>query len=132
MKSVPFSVFLVLFALFATPAFADKYQDKCPCGPDSIKGPFRLLLAAGQGHHGADFRPACVKHDLCYDTVGELQKDCDDIFLADLLAACENSKYPKMARCKAKFSYWLVSHFGGGAYRSAQRIAAEKMALAQK
>ncbi len=132
MKFLPASLTLIFFTLFATPVFADKYQEKCPCGPDSVKGPFRLLLIAGQGHKGADFRPSCVEHDLCYDTLGESQKKCDDEFLVNLLAACEDSKRPKMARFKAKLSYWLVSSVGEGAFRSAQKIAAEKALLMQK
>ena len=132
MKLPSAAIFLILFSLFATPVFADKYQEKCPCGPDSVKGPFRLLLTAGQGHRGADFRDSCRKHDLCYDTPGAAQKECDDVSLIDLLAACEQSRRPKMARFKARLSYWLVSNLGGSAYLSAQKIAYEKAALSGK
>ncbi|MDF1825773.1 MAG: hypothetical protein P1U68_14090 [Verrucomicrobiales bacterium] len=132
MKIHAVSALLIFFAFCGTHAFADKYQEQCPCGPDSFKGPFRLLLIGGQGHKGADFRYSCRKHDLCYDTVGKLQKECDDLFLEDLLYACETSRRPKMARFKAKLSYWLVCNLGGGAYRSAQRIAARNMAGPQK
>lgn len=126
-------LFLIAFTLLTTPVFADKYQEKCPCGPDSVKGPFRiLLLSAGQGHRGADFRPACVTHDLCYDTPGETQEKCDDQFLCDLLLACESSKAPRIARFKAKLSYWLVKHLGKSSYDSAQRIAYEKVSLSGK
>ncbi|MDF1862509.1 MAG: hypothetical protein P1U87_19990 [Verrucomicrobiales bacterium] len=127
-----FFTFLILFTLFATPVFADKYQEKCPCGPDSFQGPLRFLLLSFQGHKGADFRESCVEHDLCYDTVGRGKIECDEIFLEDLLAACEHSRRPKMARFKAKLSYWMVKNLGDGAYRSAQRIAAQKAVLAQK
>lgn len=124
-------LFLILFLSFAAaPLSAETFLERCPCGPDSVKGPFRLLLM--QGHRGADFRDACRKHDLCYDTPGSCRKECDDLFLEDLLAVCDESKAPKMARFKAKLASWLVDNFGEGPFRSAQRIAREKAALAQK
>ncbi|MEM6279497.1 MAG: hypothetical protein AAF733_08470, partial [Verrucomicrobiota bacterium] len=69
----------VAVSLGALPAQANTWQEKCPCGPDSVKGPFRILLLPGQGHRGADFRDACRTHDACYDTVGKSQEFCDDL-----------------------------------------------------
>ncbi|MEM6278602.1 MAG: hypothetical protein AAF733_03930 [Verrucomicrobiota bacterium] len=117
----------VALGLTPLPALAETWQEKCPCGPDSVKGPFRILLLLGQGHRGADFRDACRTHDACYDTVGKSQEFCDDLFLKDLLTAAEKSRQPRFARFKAKLNHWLVVRFGKGAYDSAQKIARNKM-----
>lgn len=100
------------------------FLEKCPCGPDSIRGPIRFLLL--QGFRGADFRDACRRHDDCYDRLGENRKCCDDRFLCELLADCENSRQPLRCRRKARMTHWLVDRFGEGAFRSAQRLAASK------
>lgn len=125
---------LILLALGLTifSAQAETWQEKCPCGPDSVKGPFRIFLLPGQGHRGADFRSACVTHDLCYDTIGKSRADCDEVFLEDLLVAAEDSRQPRFARFKAKLNHWLVVHFGQSAYDSAQKIAASKQGRVPK
>lgn len=54
---------------------ADAWLQSRPCGPDSLRGPLRLLIP--QGAFGGDFRPACRRHDACYDTPGASRAACD-------------------------------------------------------
>ena len=130
MKIPAATAILIVLTMLSPSAFAENFLEKCPCGPSSIKGPIRLLFM--QGHRGADFRGPCRKHDYCYDTLGMPKTECDDCFLVDLLATCDDSKNPKMARFKAKLAFWLVQNFGNGAYRSAQFHAGEGLLSATK
>ncbi|MDF1852628.1 MAG: hypothetical protein P1U85_17460 [Verrucomicrobiales bacterium] len=123
----------IVLLLFLTPSLSEAgpkklfplprgpFLEKCPCGPDSVRGPIRLLLM--QGFRGADFREACRKHDACYDTIGACRKRCDDEFLKALLAECRNSKNPKRCERKARRYHRLVERFGEGAFQSAQDLA---------
>ena len=95
-----------------------------PCGPDSIKGPLRLLIP--QGAAGADFRSACRNHDACYDQLGSNRHQCDLQFRADMLCACESARNPRRCKRKANTMYKLVAKHGGEAFSSAQSIAASK------
>jgi hypothetical protein len=111
------------------PTFAADYLKKCPCGPDFFKGPIRLLFI--QGHRGADFRDSCRQHDLCYDTIGASKERCDDKFLANMLAASDESKRPRAARRKARLLHWLVSKLGQGAFDSAQELARSQVVISK-
>jgi len=116
----------LLFACAISPTLArDQSIAECrPCGPDALKGPLRYLLF--QGCAGADFRDCCRRHDACYDTLGATKEACDEIFRQDLLLEAAKSRKPAKARRRAEMAYRAVKWFGGGAYRSAQKIAAEK------
>ena len=98
--------------------------ERRPCGPDGIKGPLRLLFF--QGCAGADFRSACIRHDLGYDTLGADKAACDRQFLLELLEECKNSKFPRFARYRARLGYLGVSMVGDCAWNSAQEIARRK------
>ena len=98
--------------------------EKRPCGPDCIKGPLRLLLF--QGCAGADFRPACIRHDAGYDTCGMDKESCDLQFLHEMLEASKMSKLPGFARHRARMAYFGVKRFGDSAWISAQEIARRK------
>lgn len=97
------------------------FLESCPCGPDSIRGPLRLLLM--QGFRGADFRESCRKHDACYDTIGSCRKSCDESFLREMFAQCKHSKNPRRCERKARRTFRIVDRFGDGAFRSAQKLA---------
>tara|TARA_R110002096_G_scaffold233499_1_gene423546 strand:- start:796 stop:1194 length:399 start_codon:yes stop_codon:yes gene_type:complete len=120
---------VALLLCLHSPAFSADLLEKCPCGPDALKGPIRLLFI--QGHRGADFRDSCRQHDLCYDTLGASKERCDDEFLANMLAASEDSKRPKAARRKARLLYWFVSKLGQGAFDSAQELARNNVAISK-
>ncbi len=116
---------ITFLLLLASPVHAGKFLKKCPCGPDAIKGPIRLLIM--QGSKGGDFRKSCVRHDNCYSRLDSSQRICDTVFLSNLLTECEKKSWnPKKCRRKARFAYWLVSKFGKGAYRKSIEIAKGK------
>lgn len=123
----------LVFALMTSTAQAGLFEEgflqrgffleRCPCGPSSIRGPIRLLFP--QGHKGADFRDACRTHDHGYETYGFPRERSDSTFLADLLAACGDSRRPIKAERKARWMHDLVVRFGDGAYQKAQLKALE-------
>lgn len=121
----------LLIACTLIPAVArDQSLAECrPCGPDALKGPLRYLLF--QGCAGADFRDCCRRHDACYDILGVDKDTCDEIFRQDLLIEAAKSRKPAKARRRAEMAYLAVKWFGDGAYRSAQKIAAQKAAAAK-
>ena len=92
-----------------------------PCGPDSMTGPLRLLIP--QGVSGADFRPACRRHDDCYDTPGANKSACDRRYLQEMQCACNQSRHPILCRIVARLMYRATARHGADAFRSAQRIA---------
>lgn len=95
-----------------------------PCGPDSMTGPLRLLVPQGVG--GADFRPACRRHDACYDTLGADKTACDRRYLREMECACNQSRHPILCRIVARLMYRATARHGQDAFRSAQQIAAGK------
>jgi len=100
--------------------------DRCrPCGPDSMTGPLRLLIP--QEFAGADFRPACRRHDACYDTPGMSRAACDRQYLRDMECACNQSKLPRVCRFVARIMSRVTAKRGGKAFRSAQLIAAGRL-----
>jgi len=113
--------------LHVAPVHADdSLLQSRPCGPDSVKGPLRLLIP--QGAFGADFRPACRAHDACYDTPGANRAACDSRFLAGMLCACERSRHPVLCRMTARIMYRATAKHGEESFRSAQAIARRKIA----
>ncbi len=98
--------------------------ERRPCGPDAIKGPLRYLFF--QGCAGADFRPACRRHDLGYDTLGADKTAVDLRFRDELLEESKKSKFPCFARYRARLGYFGVSVVGDCAWNSAQEIARRK------
>lgn len=97
-----------------------------PCGPDSVRGPLRLVIP--QGAFGGDFRPACRAHDACYDTPGSDRTSCDDRFLADMLGACADARFPALCRRAARAMHRSTARHGEESFRSAQMIALRKLA----
>ena len=95
--------------------------DRRPCGPDSMTGPLRLLVP--QGVYGADFRPACRRHDACYDTPGTSKAACDRAYRAEMRSACANSRTPRLCRLVAGLMHRATVRRGDQAFASAQRIA---------
>jgi hypothetical protein len=98
--------------------------ERRPCGPDGVKGPLRYLFF--QGCAGADFRSACRRHDLGYDTLGADKTEVDLKFLDELLEESKKSKFPCFARYRARLGYFGVSVVGDCAWNSAQEIARRK------
>lgn len=118
---------LLAGAFFASPTLAgDALLRARPCGPDSVRGPLRLLIP--QGAFGGDFRPACRAHDACYDTPGADRAACDAKFLADMLSACEQSRHPVLCRRAARAMHRVTVRHGEESFRSAQLIAWRKIA----
>ena len=116
----------IVAALGVATHAADPYLQSRPCGPDSLKGPLRLLVP--QGAFGADFRPACRSHDACYDTLGANRADCDARYLQSMLCACEQSRHPILCRMAARAMHRATAKHGEESFRSAQLIASRKLA----
>lgn len=118
---------LLVAALSASRVLAgDALMRARPCGPDSVRGPLRLLIP--QGAFGGDFRSACRAHDACYDTPGANRGACDAKFLADMLSACEQSRHPALCRRAARAMHRVTARNGEESFRSAQVIAWRKIA----
>lgn len=100
-----------------------------PCGPSGLKGPLRYLIP--QGIAGADFRPACRKHDRCYGTLGSRKTGCDRRFLGELTNSCKNSRHPVLCRVTARLMYLSLSTeaslkaFGKGQKKALLRLHPE-------
>jgi hypothetical protein len=124
-RGLAVALLLIVAGSAQTVNAADRWLQSRPCGPDSIKGPLRLLIP--QGAFGADFRPACRSHDACYDTPYANRAACDRQFLESMLCACENSRHPVLCRMLARSMYRATSKHGEESFRSAQAIAIQKL-----
>lgn len=80
-----------------------------PCGPGNSFGENWLVP---QGFAGADFRPACSRHDACLMSGCYSRKACDRMFLADMDCACNCSMFPLLCRLEARKCYLCVRMFG--------------------
>lgn len=89
-----------------------------PCGPDGLQGPLRYLIP--QGVAGADFRPACRRHDACYGVPGADRNQCDKRFLRDMQCACNNSRHPVRCRITARLMYTATRVGAGRVFEVAQ------------
>jgi hypothetical protein len=93
------------------------------CGP---KGGPRISNTFGK----ANFKPACVAHDRCYDTCRAKKAECDARFFRAMTTACGNAYPPRSAgrrRCiaEARDRYDAVLILGHGAYDDAQSQACD-------
>lgn len=96
----------------------------CPCGPDWIVGSDRALIP--QTWYGADFRPACSRHDACLSGHCQNRKQCDRQFTADLRQACKYSSRPRECKRVTRLMSRAVRSYGGRpltAYEKNQAIA---------
>ena len=116
-------IVVVLFCVtFGTTCFAQQdLLTAYPCGPDSMKGPLRKLIP--QGAFGADFKPACVAHDACYDTPNSSKSNCDAKYLQDMYCACSQSTRPILCRMTARIMARATRKHGQSSFDAAQRIA---------
>lgn len=105
----------------ADPAKTAAFLEARPCGPDSMTGPLRYLIP--QGFAGADFRPGCRTHDACYSNPNCTREQCEAGYKRDLVASCDNSRFPRVCRAVARFDANMVNRFGEGAYQEAQAKA---------
>ena len=101
--------------------FVDPYATDSPCGPNGSNRLWAKLIP--QGWRGADFRPACRVHDVCYTTSATDRKQCDAEFGKSLEASCANSRRPRMCRFVARVMARSVDRYGARAYRQGQQIA---------
>jgi len=90
-------------------------SDSCPwwrpCGPgETYSGNKRIP----QGAFGVDIRPACERHDRCYEDPTTGRKVCDDAFHRELRCMCESSTHPWLCKRAAKLGYISIRLFGGG------------------
>ncbi len=92
-----------------------------PCGPDGLTGPLRYLIP--QGVAGADFRPACRRHDAAYEIPGANRDQVDRQFLRDMQSACQNSRRPICCRITARLMYAATRCGAGDAFALSQAIA---------
>lgn len=69
------------------------------------------------------FTSSCNKHDICYQTIGKSQKQCDLEFKADLYSKC---KFDGACRLTAKAFYEAVNKFGSGYYRNVMNSSLSK------
>lgn len=95
--------------------------DPRPCGPARMTSPLKFLIP--QGIAGADFRPACRRHDACYDTAGANRHACDRQFQRDLIAACDRSRCPLFCRFVAVVMGNVTMRYGEQSFQTAQAIA---------
>ena len=105
------AVFVVGSAMWAAPVAAEAGNGWRPCGPGNPFGCFNKLVP--QGAFGADFRPACARHDACYSS-GCDRDECDRQFYRDTCQACQCSRCPLLCRCRAKCMYCMVRLFNCG------------------
>jgi hypothetical protein len=110
------TLLLVFAAITTLPALT--HADDRPCGPANLPPALQALVP--QGHRGADFRPACRRHDDCY-VYGGSKKSCDRQFLNDLRSSCEASARPRACRRRVRRMYVAVRLFGRRAYRISRR-----------
>lgn len=101
---------MILGAVIAAAGTAEAGNGWRPCGPGNPWCGNRLIP---QGAFGADFRPACARHDACYMS-GCDRDECDRQFYRDTCAACECSRCPMLCRCRAKCMYCMVRLFNCG------------------
>ena len=111
---------LILLALGCSTAGAVDFGPR-PCGPDQLQGPLRYLVP--QEVAGADFRPACRKHDLCYEVPGADRSACDRQYLEDMQGACAASRRPRCCRTVARLMYVTTRIAGQDAFDLSQWIA---------
>ena len=98
--------------------------DSAPCGPGYVPPILRRILIPQVGL-GADFRPACARHDACYtvgyrDRYGRVltRRQCDDRFLNDLDRACDSALFPPLCRLRARGDYVAVRLYGVLSFRT--------------
>lgn len=87
-----------------------------PCGPADSK----IKKFIPQGWRGAEFKPACRKHDACYVMPGTNRVVCDKQFQQDLLASCANSKRPRQCERVVNLMHKAVDRFGEESFEDAQ------------
>jgi|GEM_PF-4517754 len=80
-----------------------------PCGPSESYGGNWLFH---QTFAGADFRPACARHDACLMNGCTSRRCCDKQFLWELKQSCDNSAFPILCRMEARKYYLGVRLFG--------------------
>ena len=76
-----------------------------------------------QEFHGADFRPACRKHDACYRTPGVDKRACDRQYGRDMQAACNCSSRPICCRVVAGLMTTATVVGGKKAFERGQKLA---------
>ncbi|MCH2179794.1 MAG: phospholipase [Mariniblastus sp.] len=116
MRHFIFGISMVVGLLMASSSQAQK-SDR-PCGPESLKGPMRLLIP--QGAAGIDFRVSCKAHDECYVNSGSDRSVCDCQFRDSMLKQCEQSRNPRRCRRVAKIMYRSVRKYGDKAFEESQ------------
>ena len=112
---------IIFFGLLAMYFVSNVAAQDSPCGPESMKGPLRLLIP--QQSFGADFRAACRAHDACYDTPGNVRSSCDAQFRSNLLDTCQYSEHPQLCRATARNMARSTSLSGRKAFERAQQSA---------
>lgn len=84
------------------------------CGPNNWVG--NLVPESPWG--GANFHPACLKHDACYNQVSYTNRyDCDVAFRYNMYAACSAAGKGATCRGVASTYYYAVRDFGRWFYK---------------
>ena len=116
------AVCCVLFWPIATAA--DSYRDRetkamrdvDQCGPSFLTA--HAPASFGNAVSGI-FKPACQRHDACYNIKEKSQKWCDDQFGNDLLAICARQSRGFAAVCEVRakiFESLVRTAFGANSY----------------
>jgi hypothetical protein len=76
---------------------------------------------------GFSFSNCCEEHDRCYETCGQIKKNCDNNFENCMLNSCDSMGLGRplrrsMCRNWANRYAWFVKTFGESSFRNAQKI----------
>lgn len=87
------------------------------CGPEVLTT--HVPASLGDSLSGA-FKPACQRHDACYNLKEKTQKWCDDQFATDLRSVCDTEPFGFKQVCLLRASLMedlVRSKLGGNAYK---------------
>ena len=115
-----------IFAMDVVPVFAQTSQAANGCG---ASGSWIAKITPNKPA-GANFKDACDKHDICYDTLGASKQQCDNQFYNNMLSACSatysDSSSVKFKACKKVAGVYVAavkSGKGKSAFKAAQEAA---------
>ena len=83
---------------------AKKTRNGCDWNPNWNSNRFGCSSFVGSTMEAKGYKPACIIHDMCYDT-GRSQRECDDEFYSNLRAM-------KMSAPAAQVIWQAVSDHG--------------------
>jgi hypothetical protein len=121
--------------IFSSSAPVKAQPSGCGSGATYYLANYAILVSAGFttanfAIASRQFRTACEEHDVCYDTYGKSQQECDKAFHNRMLGICasdHNTIFGKVLKIacngRADTFYSAVRKFGKTAYDKAQANA---------